>query len=344
MLSTLVIVFLLSYFAFSLSAICGGGAGMLLIPLLGNQIPVTQVPSAISLGTFTGSASRILVFKKSIHWAIVRWFVPAAVPAVWLGAWALKFIDPVYISMVMGLFLISNIPFLFKKEKELHLITRPKNSVLIAIGFSAGLLSGLTGAVGLLFNKFYLRYQLSKEEIVATRAANEIILHLIKIILYSLFGLISSKAILFGAIVAAAAILSTLTIRFILPLITEMLFKRIGYLAMVFSGFLMLIQASGSVLNKNDGHFSSSPITKGLEAKLKWQKSDFALEFTYDEGFEFEQIIPFSDLNKGQQEFVNSHKAEADCITIEAVYSIKATSYEAYYYKDNVFISKMDFN
>ena len=93
----------------------------------------------------------------------------------------------------MGLFLISNLTFLFKKPLEINRAEKPPKLILSFIGFAAGFLSGFTGAVGLLFNRFYLRYGLSKEEIIATRAANEIILRLVKIVLYFLFCLIKMK-------------------------------------------------------------------------------------------------------------------------------------------------------
>ena len=171
----------------------GGGAGLMLIPILGRLLPVSQVPAALSIGTFTSSASRLIVFRKNISWHIVKYFVPSTLPAVWLGASLLKFINPVYLEIGMGLFLISDLTFLFKKPKDINEADQPKKWILMFIGFSAGFLSGLTGAVGLLFNRFYLRYDLTKEEIVATRAANEIILHLVKITLYFLFGLITEK-------------------------------------------------------------------------------------------------------------------------------------------------------
>jgi uncharacterized membrane protein YfcA len=233
---TLTIIFLVSFLAVSISAICGGGAGPMLSPILGQLLPVSQFPSALSIGSFTSLASRLVVFRKSICWPIVRYFVPAALPAVWLGAWLLRYVNPVYLEIAMGLFLFSNLTFLFKEPKEMSSTEKPKNFILVLIGFSAGLLSGLTGAVGLLFNRFHLRYQLSKEEIVATRAANEIILHRVKIVLYSLFGLLSMKAACIGIVVAVSAIFSTWSMKWILPKLSEKTFKKIGYFAMVLSG------------------------------------------------------------------------------------------------------------
>lgn len=235
MVLTLLLVFIVSFIAFSISAICGGGAGLMLLPILGRVLPITQVPAALSIGTFTSSASRLYVFKKNVSWSIVKYFVPAAVPAVWLGAWLLKFVNPLYLEIAMGIFLISNLTFLLKKPKELNKTQKSSHLVLCLIGFSAGFLSGLTGAVGLLFNRFYLKYGLTKEEIIATRAANEIILHFIKIILYFLFGLINTKVIALGVVVAVSAVLSAWTMKWILPKLSENAFKKIGYAAMTFS-------------------------------------------------------------------------------------------------------------
>lgn len=340
---TLLIIFVCSFLAFSISAICGGGAGLVLIPILGKLLPISQVPAALSIGTFTSSASRIVIFKKNIRWDIVRFFVPPALPAVWLGAWLLKFVNPIYLEIAMGLFLISNLPFLFKKSKDISEVEKPKNVVLMVIGFLAGFLSGLTGAVGLLFNKFYLRYGLTKEEIVATRAANEVILHLVKIVLYTLFGLISLKVVYIGVVVAVSAILSTWSMKWVLPILSETIFKKIGYFAMVFSGIVMLSQSSSDLLAANRGALTTDTMAKGLETKLKWQNAHYALEFTYDESFEFEQVIPISDLTIGQQNLVENRMENADRIVVEAVYGIGTKSFEAYYFNKNRLVDKFNF-
>ena len=56
--------------AFWISAICGGGASLILIPILNLMLPSSVVPFSLTIGTFTSSASRIAVFKKHISWKI----------------------------------------------------------------------------------------------------------------------------------------------------------------------------------------------------------------------------------------------------------------------------------
>lgn len=81
--------------AFGLSAVSGGGAGLLLMPLLGLVLPGTQVPAALSIGTVASSATRIISFWQAIRWDIVRHFAPTALPFAALGAWAAVWSQPI---------------------------------------------------------------------------------------------------------------------------------------------------------------------------------------------------------------------------------------------------------
>lgn len=180
-------IFLVAFLAFALSMICGGGAGLLLIPILGTVLPAAQVPAALTIGTAVSSVTKLYIFFQQINWRIVKYFLPAALPGAILGAWLLSYLAPMYIEFCMALFLVSNLPYLFRKELVIS-NDKPQlsNNFIKFTGFLAGFISALTGAVGVLFNRVYLRCGLDKEEIVATRAANEIILHVVKLCLYAL--------------------------------------------------------------------------------------------------------------------------------------------------------------
>lgn len=339
----MILLFLIAFLAFSVSAVCGGGAGLLLMPVLNYTLPVTQVPAALSIGTAASSLSRIAAFYRNIRWDVVRWFVPAALPAVLLGAWLLKFVNPLYLEMAMGLFLIGNLPMLFRKKIDTaHPVTPGSNRQLVIIGFFAGFLSGLTGAVGLLFNRFYLRYGMSKEEIVATRAANEIVLHVIKLALYGLFGLLTARVLEFGMVVAFAGIVSSYFMRWGIKKISEGFFRRIGYAAMVLSGVGILSQSTSGLLAEKKAYVTFVPISGGLESKLQWQGANLSIEFEYNEGFEYEKVIPFSDLPPDKQAIVKSQEDGAERVVIEEVFGFNSHSYEAYFFNGKNLIRKID--
>lgn len=326
-------MFLGAILAFSLSAVCGGGAGLLLLPLLGSMLPGAQVPATLSVGTLSSSLSRIVAFWRRIRWDVVVWFVPPALPAVWLGARLLSYINPLYLELLMGLFLMANLPLIFRPSAQLDTARPLPKWVLSLIGLAAGFVSGLTGAVGLLFNRFYLRYGMAKEEIVATRAANEVLLHAVKLSLYASFGLLTDRALLLGGLVAGAALLSSWGMKWLLPRLSEGLFRRIGYAAMVVSGLSLFTEASAQVIGQNPVDLDFSPVANGLTTQLQWRNNLFSLEFEYDEGFEFEHSIAFSELPPDKQAMVRRLSKGADHIFLEEVFGVGRHTYEVYTYR-----------
>ncbi|WP_312823614.1 sulfite exporter TauE/SafE family protein [Epilithonimonas sp.] len=333
MIVEVILLFFGTILAFWLSAICGGGASLILIPILNLLLPASVVPFSLTIGTFTSSVSRIAVFKKHINWKIFFWFVPFSIPAVLMGAYLIKYINPNYLQLIVAFFLIANVPQLFKKVKndETDEKASPKY-VLAIIGFLAGFVSGITGAIGLLFNRFYLKFGLKKEEIVATRAANEVFLHLIKLVIYISLGLYSNLALWLGLAIAVATIISSYTVKYILPYLSENLFRKIGYGAMVVAGITLLIGTSDKIIQQDK---LGVTIAKN-ESIISWRSTDFVIEFAFDDGLEIERPIHPEELPNHLKTKYDSLKNHYDVIHLEKVFTFRnEPSYEFYCYKDN---------
>lgn len=153
----------------------------------------------------------------------------------------------------------------------------------------------------------------------------------------------SLKVLVIGIIISISAIISTFSMKWIFPKISEFLFKRIGYFAMTISGGYILYQAIPDIYSINDGSLRTDFYDNSMELKLEWKKQIYSFEFTYNEGFEFEQIIPMNQLSNEQIDIVNKNSGSSDTILIEVVYSIKGKSYEAYYFQKNELIDKIYF-
>jgi len=333
MIVEVILLFFGTILAFWLSAICGGGASLILIPILNLLLPASVVPFSLTIGTFTSSVSRIAFFKKNINWKIFFWFVPFSIPAVLIGAYLIKYINPNYLQLIVAFFLIANVPQFFKKVKndETDEKASPKY-VLAIIGFLAGFVSGITGAIGLLFNRFYLKFGLKKEEIVATRAANEVFLHLIKLVIYISLGLYSNLALWLGLAIAVATIISSYTVKYILPYLSENLFRKIGYGAMVVAGIILLIGTSDKIIQQDK---LGVTIAKS-ESIISWRSTDFVIEFAFDDGLEIERPIHPKELPNHLKTKYDSLKNHYDIIHLEKVFTFRnESSYEFYCYKDN---------
>ncbi|WP_252349734.1 sulfite exporter TauE/SafE family protein [Acidomonas methanolica] len=272
-------LFAIASAAFALSAVSGGGAGLIVMPVLGVLLAADHVPAALSIGTAVSSVSRIALFFKAIRWPVVLRFVPLALPAAWGGIVLLKQIQPAYLDFLLGLFLLGNLPLVLRRPKK-DGTTRDAGGMtwLPVVGALAGFISGFTGAVGLLFNGFYHRLGLRKEEIVATRAANDILLHLVKVALYAVYGLIDQATLTAGITVAIAALVSSAAMKMWLHHIPDHMFRQIGHGAAVVAGIAMMVLAGRqiSVQNHMAVHYARS--TDEAELALDWRRHRLSVE------------------------------------------------------------------
>lgn len=276
-----VVLFFAAVMAFALSAVSGGGAGLVLMPILGVILAPESVPAALSIGTAVSSVSRIAFFFQNIRWTIVVRFVPLALPAAWGGVLLLRQVQPAYLSLLLGLFLLGNLPFMLRGRRGVNnsQITGPQSMVwLPVIGVLAGFISGFTGAVGLLFNQFYHKLGLEKSEIVATRAANDVLLHFVKVILYVNYGMVSQATLLTGGLVAVAALASSFGMKLFLHHIPDHLFKQVGHGAAVLAGVAMMVMAGQHVVAQDQVVLQYTRQSHAVGMTVDWRQHRLSVE------------------------------------------------------------------
>jgi uncharacterized membrane protein YfcA len=324
-------IFVAAFMAFVVSAVAGGGAGLVLVPLLRLILPIASIPAALSIGTAASSLSRIHLFRTSIRWDVVKRFVPTALPAAAFGAWLLTLFEPAYVEFLLGCFLLANLPALFRRNRGVA--ETPLNlSRLPLLGAAAGILSGFTGAVGVVFNRAYYRMGLSKHEIVATRATNEVLLHLLKIALYAAFGLIPRSALVAGLMIAAAAILASVASRWLLPLMREGIFRRIGLIAMVGSGVAMFSLSGTEILRIHNAWVAMVAPGDEREIQLYWGGARRFVIEREDEGqLVIERVVSMDALPTAVRAAISTIAAKDEIVMVEEVFAYKTRYYELYY-------------
>jgi uncharacterized membrane protein YfcA len=326
-----VLIFIAAFLAFIVSAVAGGGAGLVLVPLLRLILPVASIPAALSIGTAASSVSRIYLFRSSIRWDVVRRFVPTALPAAALGAWLLTLFEPVYVEFMLGCFLLLNLPALFRRDTSAGDRPLPLGRLPV-LGAAAGLLSGFTGAVGVVFHRAYYRMGLSKNEIVATRATNEVLLHLLKIALYAAFGLMPRSAIVAGVMVALAALLASFAARWLLPLMRESLFRRIGLIAMLGSGVAMFSLSGNQILRIHNAWVAYVSPDDEHELQLYWGGvRRFAIEREEEGGLVVECVVAITALPRAVRDAIPTIAPHHAVSMIEEVHGSGTHYYEVYY-------------
>ncbi len=287
----LALVFVASLLAFALSAVSGGGAGLLLIPVLARSLPGAAVPAALTLGTAVSTTSKLALFWSHVRWDIARVFIPGALPGVVLGALLLRYVDPRLLEVFLGLFLVSNLTALLRPPSPDGGAEPPPRWRLAVTGFAAGFLSGLTGAVGVLFNAFYFRHGLTRDQVIATRAANELLLHLLKLALYLALGLLTREVWLTGATVALGAVVATGAARRFVRYLPERVFQKLGYAAMVVSGVVMLGSAVQRLRHERDLGVGVKSTDGEVELTGWWSGGSLTLEWELRGGLAIERQV-----------------------------------------------------
>ncbi len=314
------LIFIAAFLAFVVSAVAGGGAGLVLVPLLRLVLPVASIPGALSIGTATSSISRIWLFRQHVRWDVVRCFVPTALPAAAVGAWLLTRFDAVYVEFLLGCFLLLNLPALVRPHPPSEAGPSLPLRRLPWLGVAAGLLSGFTGAVGVIFNRGYYRMGLTKNEIVATRATNEVLLHLLKIALYAGFGLLPRSALVAGGLVAVAAVLASLASRPVLSLMRESVFRRIGLFAMVASGVAMFSLSGGKIMAIHQAWVAYVAPGDEREIQLYWGgMRRVAIEREESGALVVERVVAATDLPPAVRAVLPTIAAAGPILMIEEV-------------------------
>ncbi len=106
-----------SFFAWIISTLAGGGSPFILIPLVNLLMGAAAVPPVITIGMFFGNAHRVLLFWREIDWALTAWYAPGAIAGAILGAYTFTQIHLDWLQIVIAIFLIVS-AVLFELEKS----------------------------------------------------------------------------------------------------------------------------------------------------------------------------------------------------------------------------------
>ena len=168
---------LLALFTAALSALLGMAGGMVFMAGLTLLLPV---PTAMVLHGATqliSNGSRALLLGRHLRAAVLR---PYLAGALLLGAllWPVRVVpDPAVVFLTLGL--LPLIALALPRSPQLS-IERPAMALLAGVVVTAAQLTA--GVGGPLLDVFFVHSALPREEIVATKAATQVLAHGIKII------------------------------------------------------------------------------------------------------------------------------------------------------------------
>lgn len=229
-----------------ISGILGMAGGMILMGVLLAMMPV---PAAMLLHGITQLASngwRALMWRRSVDWRIFRQYLLGSLAAV--AAFALL---RLVASKPVAFIVLGLTPFVsLVLPEKLHLnVERRGHS--FACGVVCSGLSLMAGVSGPIHDVFYVRSKMGRQAVVATKAMNQGVSHLLKIAYFGGVVTVAGGEVepLLGAMMVVLAVVGTTLSRRVLEKMNDASFRlwtrwtvmTLGafYLA---SGVLMLLK------------------------------------------------------------------------------------------------------
>ncbi|QIZ69526.1 sulfite exporter TauE/SafE family protein [Oxynema aestuarii] len=241
----LVLLTSIGFISWLISTLAGGGSPLLLIPLVNFLIGSAGVAPVITTGMLLGNSQRIFLFWRSVNWKVTLWYLPGGMVGAVLGAYAFTQLHLEWLELLVGLSIVLLvIGFALRKQETTW---SAKAWYFLPAGFVYALLSGLIGSSGPILNPLYLNYGLVKEEMIATKATNVVVIHVVKMFTYAAFGALTPQYLGYGLAIGLVAAPANLVGKYLLGYLNAQQFRQIVLAVMGISGALMMWTQRGLV-------------------------------------------------------------------------------------------------
>lgn len=214
------------------------GGGVLLVSMMTFILPYQVIIPIHGVVQFVSNSSRTFYLRKSVRKDFFLPFLLGAPFGLYVAYLILNnFTKPDFYYLLLALFILYVV---FKPKKLPQLKLKTKGWVIL--GFFAAIQSSLMGAGGPLIAPFYVRDDLTKEEVIATKAAQQLIIHFSKI---PLFLSLNFSYVEYAGIITAmslAALLGTFSGIKILAHFEEKLFRKIFKAVLLLSAIRLIFK------------------------------------------------------------------------------------------------------
>lgn len=189
----LIILIIAALVTSSISAVIGMGGGIILLGIMAIFIPDGYMVIALhGIIQMISNGTRAFVFRQHLKKDLISEYLLGALAGLSLSVFVLYGLmhyhdvssaDQIkfdYLKPIIGIYILWYLYLKGAKKEQ-------KNKLFIVVGLISGLSSIFIGAVGPLIAPFFLRKDLSKENVIANKAACQIITHIGKIPIFMYF-------------------------------------------------------------------------------------------------------------------------------------------------------------
>ncbi len=220
--------------------ITAGGGAILFLSIAGLVLPIKEVAPVTSIAGGMVTLSRIGLFYQDIQWSVLKWLLSGSIIGVLIGAHFLAYIHPQWLTLVFALFLGFSALLYFIPGR--YFSFQMESWYYFPVGVVTAFTSAFIGAVGPVVNVFFLKSNITKERMLATNALNILFVQIVKISTYIYVAHLDFEIGKDGLIAAAGAVAGTLIGKLLLPKVSNLLFRFLANVILLFCGIVLLHQ------------------------------------------------------------------------------------------------------
>lgn len=180
--TTFAVLTITAFLTATLSGVLGMGGGIMLLAVMAGYFPPAVTIPFHGAVQLVSNVSRAAMSWRDIAWHILGPMIAGSIVGAAIGSQVVVSLPEASYQFLMGAFIL-----IFTWMPKLKSAPRIRGKFFWVGGISTAL-SFIVGATGPLVAPFFLKEDLSKETIVATKAGGQAITHLLKVGVFSLFG------------------------------------------------------------------------------------------------------------------------------------------------------------
>ncbi len=237
-LSNTIIMFLIfvSFITSFISAVLGLGGGVVLLGIFAiflDPIAIIPVHGVVQVASNGG---RLITLLGRVHTPVILPFVLGSCIGATLGGFTFSQINPEFVQLFVGIFIILTVLKLFPKIKTKY---------LVFIGIVSSFLTILVGGAGSFAAAVVNSIKLEKLSHIATLAFIMLIQHFIKIVVFGFLGFAFAPYISLIALMILSGFMGTLIGRVVVVRLNEDIFRRVLDVFLIFLAVKLIL---GSIL------------------------------------------------------------------------------------------------
>src|SRR5208282_391870 len=198
----LVLIVVLAAFSAITGGVAGYGTGALMPLILVPMVGAAPVVPIIAISAMFTNSARVMAFRHLLDKRRALIALVCALPTCVLGAWLYTLLTGHGAALVIGSTLIATVP--------LRRILKRRGHKLGEKGFAAasagwGVVVGGTTGAGVILLSLLMATGLEGAAVIATDASISIVMGVVKLLVFGIAGVLTSKVVAIALVIAAVA-------------------------------------------------------------------------------------------------------------------------------------------